>query len=379
MAMVLRNGRVLAGEVFRDDVAVVIEDARIADVRPADDPHLAGLPARDLEGGWLMPGFIDIQVNGGGGGLFNNEPTPDGLRAIAAAHRRFGTTGLLPTLISDTPEKMALAVAAARQAIADGVPGILGIHLEGPYINPVRKGTHDAHMLRLPDTREIEVDTSLGNGVTLITLAPEEVPPADIRAFVERGAIVFGGHSAASYEQALAGIASGIRGFTHLYNAMSQLVGREPGMAGAALDDPDTWVGIIADGVHVHPASLRIAVKAKPRGKVMLVTDAMPPVGSENKSYQLNGETVSDVDGVIRNSAGALAGSALDMATAVRNAVRWLGVDLAEAARMASLYPAQCLRIDDRYGRIVAGHRADLVLLDRELQVRDTWIGGIAA
>ncbi len=379
MAIVLRNGRVLAGEVFRDDVAVVLEGGHVADVLPAGDPRLAGLPVRDLEGGWLMPGFIDIQVNGGGGVLFNNEPTPDGLRAIAAAHRRFGTTGLLPTLISDTPEKMALAVAAARQAIADGVPGILGIHLEGPYINPVRKGTHDAHMLRLPDTREIEVDTSLGNGVTLITLAPEEVPAADIRAFAGRGAIVFGGHSAASYEQARAGIVAGIRGFTHLYNAMSQLVGREPGVAGAALDDPDTWVGVIADGVHVHPASLRIAVKAKPRGKVMLVTDAMPPVGSEQKSYLLNGETVSDVDGVIRNSAGALAGSALDMATAVRNAVRWLGVDLAEAARMASLYPAQCLRVDDRYGRIVAGHRADLVLLDADLRVRDTWIGGIAA
>ncbi len=379
MAIVLRNGRVLAGEVFRDDVAVVLEGGHVADVLPAGDPRLAGLPVRDLEGGWLMPGFIDIQVNGGGGVLFNNQPTADGLAIIARAHRRFGTTGLLPTLISDTPEKMALAVAAARQAIADGVPGILGIHLEGPYINPVRKGTHDAHMLRLPDTREIEVDTSLGNGVTLITLAPEEVPAADIRAFAGRGAIVFGGHSAASYEQARAGIVAGIRGFTHLYNAMSQLVGREPGVAGAALDDPDTWVGVIADGVHVHPASLRIAVKAKPRGKVMLVTDAMPPVGSEQKSYLLNGETVTDVDGVIRNSAGALAGSALDMATAVRNAVRWLGVDLAEAARMASLYPAQCLRIDDRYGRIVAGHRADLVLLDRELQVRDTWIGGIAA
>lgn len=379
MAMVLCNGRVLAGEVFRDDVAVLVEGERIAGVLPAGDPQLAGLPARDLDGGWLVPGFIDIQVNGGGGVLFNNEPTPEGLRAIAAAHRKFGTTGLLPTLISDTPEKMALAVAAARQAIADGVPGILGIHLEGPYINPVRKGTHDEHMLRRLDTREIEVDTSLGNGVTLVTLAPEEVPLADIRAFVERGAIVFAGHSAASYAQARSGIAAGIRGFTHLYNAMSQLAGREPGVAGAALDDPDAWVGIIADGVHVHPASLRIAVKAKPRGKVMLVTDAMPPVGSDNKSYLLNGETVSDVDGVIRNGAGALAGSALDMATAVRNAVRWLGVDLAEAARMASLYPAQCLRVDDRYGRIVAGHRADLVLLDADLRVRDTWIGGVAA
>lgn len=375
--LALHGGRILTDTGFRERAALLVAAGRIQAIVADDDPQVAAADEHfDLGAGTLMPGFIDLQVNGGGGVLFNNDPTPEGLRTIAAAHRRFGTTSLLPTLISDTPEKMALAVDAARQAIAEGVPGILGIHLEGPYINPVRKGTHDEHMLRLPDTREIEVDTSLGNGITLITLAPEEVPEADIRAFVERGAIVFGGHSAASYAQARAGIAAGLRGFTHLYNAMSQLVGREPGVVGAALEDPDTWVGIIADGVHVHPASLRIAVKAKPRGKVMLVTDAMPPVGSADKSYLLNGEVVSEVNGVIRNSAGALAGSALDMATAVRNAVRWLGVDLAEAARMASLYPAQCVGVDDRIGHIAPGLQADLVLLDADLRARHTWIAG---
>ncbi|MEE7567957.1 amidohydrolase family protein, partial [Xanthomonas sp. Kuri4-3] len=179
-----------------------------------------------------------------------------------------------------------------------------------------------------------------------------------------------------SYEEARAGIAAGIRGFTHLYNAMSPLAGREPGMVGAAMEDAGTWCGIIVDGVHVHPASLRVALAAKPRGKLLLVTDAMPMVGSDHPGFDLYGETITAVDGVVRNAAGALAGSALDMATAVRNTVALLGVPLDEAARMASLYPAQCLGLDDRLGRIAAGHQADLVLLDAQLQVAATWIAG---
>lgn len=375
--LALHNGRILAGDGFRDDAAVLLHDGRIQAVVAAGDPRVAAAVARfDLGGGTLLPGFIDIQVNGGGGVLFNNDTSPEALATIARAHRRFGTTGLLPTLISDTAEVMAAAIAATRRAIAGGVPGILGIHLEGPYINPVRKGTHDASKLRLPDAHEIKVDTSLGNGVTLVTLAPELVPHADIRALVEGGAIVFAGHSAGSYADARAGIAAGIRGFTHLFNAMSQLVGREPGVVGAALEDSDTWLGIIADGVHVHPASLRVALAAKARGKVMLVTDAMPMVGAGSRDFDLYGETITEVDGVVRNAAGALAGSALDMATAVRNAVAWLGVDLAEASRMASLYPAQCLGLDDRLGRIAPGYQADLVLLDDALRVQATWIAG---
>ncbi|WP_066093941.1 N-acetylglucosamine-6-phosphate deacetylase [Xanthomonas massiliensis] len=375
--LALHGGRILTDDGFREEAALLLADGRIQAIVAAGDPRVAAADARfDLGAGTLLPGFIDIQVNGGGGVLFNNDPTPAGLAAIARAHRRFGTTGLLATLISDTAAKMATAVDATRQALAQGVPGLLGIHLEGPYINPVRRGTHDASKLRLPDAHEIAVDTSLGNGVTLVTLAPEVVPLEDIRKLVDGGAIVFAGHSAGTYEDARAGVAAGIRGFTHLFNAMSQLVGREPGIVGAALDDAGTWLGIIADGVHVHPASLRIALAAKPRGKVLLVTDAMPPVGSEQKSYVLNGEVVTDVDGVIRNSAGALAGSALDMATAVRNAVAWLGVDLAEASRMASLYPAQCLGLDDRLGRIAPGLQADLVLLDETLHARHTWIAG---
>jgi len=272
---------------------------------------------------------------------------------------------------------MRAAVAAVRQAIAEGVPGILGIHLEGPYIAPERKGTHDAGKFRVPDAAEIEMATALDNGVTLITLAPERVPADTIRAMVARGAKVAAGHTAANYAQARAGLDAGITGFTHLYNAMTPLQGREPGVVGAALEDPHSWCGVIVDGVHVHPASLRVALAAKPRGKILLVTDAMPMVGSDDPSFDLYGETIVAKDGVVRNAAGALAGSALDMASAVRNTVGLLGLPLEEAARMASTYPARFLGIDDRRGRIAPGCVADLVLLDGALQVRETWIGGV--
>ncbi|WP_369967906.1 N-acetylglucosamine-6-phosphate deacetylase [Stenotrophomonas rhizophila] len=377
MKTVLRNARILAGDEFRDDLAVVIEDGRITALVSDAAPQLGSADEQvDLGGGWLLPGFIDAQVNGGGGVLFNNTPDVDSLRTLAAAHRRFGTTGLLPTLISDDVQVMRRAIDATRAAIAQGVPGVLGIHLEGPYIAPARKGTHDANKFRVPDADEIAMAASLDNGVTLLTLAPERVPLESIRALVERGVIVAAGHTAASYEEARAGLDAGIRGFTHLYNAMSPLTGREPGAVGAALEDRDSWVGIIADGVHVHPASLRVALAAKPRGKVMLVTDAMPPVGADNPSYELYGEVITAVDGVVRNAAGSLAGSALDMATAVRNAVHLLGLPLDEAARMASRYPAQFLNLDDRLGEIAEGYQADLVLLDDALQVRATWIAG---
>lgn len=377
MKTVLRNARILTADGFRDDLAVVIEAGRITALVSDAAPQLGSAAEQvDLGGGWLLPGFIDAQVNGGGGVLFNNSPDVESLRTLAAAHRRFGTTALLPTLISDDVQVMRKAIEATRQAIVDGVPGVIGIHLEGPYIAPARKGTHDANKFRVPDAAEIAMAASLDNGVTLLTLAPERVPLDSIRALVERGVIVAAGHTAATYEEARAGLDAGIRGFTHLYNAMSPLTGREPGAVGAALEDRGSWVGIIADGVHVHPASLRVALATKPQGKVMLVTDAMPPVGADNPSYELYGEVITAVDGVVRNAAGSLAGSALDMATAVRNTVQLLGLPLEEAARMASRYPAQFLNVDDRLGEIAQGYQADLVLLDDALQVRATWIAG---
>ena len=374
-ATALCNARVLTPDGFVEGLAVLMQDGLIADLvaveaLPADAIH------HDLNGAALVPGFIDAQVNGGGGALFNNDTSVEAIRTIAQAHRRFGTTGLLPTLISDDAEVMARAVEATREAIAQGVPGVLGIHLEGPYLAPARKGTHDAGKFRVPDADEIAMATSLDNGVTLLTLAPEQVPADTIRAMVARDAIVVAGHTAGTYEQIRAGIDAGVSGFTHLYNAMSPLQGREPGAVGAALEDDGCWCGVIADGVHVHPASLRVALAAKPRGKVFLVTDAMPMVGSDDPAFDLYGETITAVDGVVRNAAGSLAGSALDMATAVRNSVRLVGVPLEEAARMASTYPAEFLGLGGELGRIAPGYRADLVWLDAGIRVQGSWIAG---
>ena len=370
MATAFVNARVLTVDGFRDDVAVLVERGVIADAVAANDPRVRDADARDLGGDYLVPGFIDCQVNGGGGVLFNDAPTVDTIRRIGEAHRRFGTTGFLPTLISDDADVMRAAIEAVDTAIADGVPGVLGIHLEGPYLAPARRGVHDAEKFRVPDSREIDLVSSLRNGKTVLTIAPERVPTESIRELTRRGVIVCAGHTAATYDEMRAGLDAGVRGFTHLYNAMSPLTSREPGAVGAALDDSSSWCGIVVDGWHVHPASLRVALAAKARGKIFLVTDAMPPVGAETDTYTLGGVTITCRNGRCETPDGVLAGSALDMATAVRNSIATLGVDLAEAVRMASTYPADFLGLAS-HGRIARGCRAEFVVMDRELRTRE--------
>ncbi|MGH8215972.1 MAG: N-acetylglucosamine-6-phosphate deacetylase [Rhodanobacteraceae bacterium] len=375
MAKALINARVLTAQGWRDDVAVIVEGGRILELPPADE--IAPEPeVHDLAGRMLLPGFIDCQVNGGGGVLFNEQPTVDGIRAIGEAHRRFGTTGFLPTLISDSPERMRAAIAAVDAAIGQGVPGVLGIHLEGPFLSRERRGVHAARFLHAPDASELRVAASLEHGVTLLTLAPECVAPDAIRELAERGVIIAAGHSDADYAIVRAALEAGVRGFTHLFNAMSPLTSRAPGMVGAALDHAGSWCGVIVDGHHVHPAALRIALKSKPRGKVFLVTDAMPPVGADDPSFVLEGETITAHDGICQTASGTLAGSALSMIDALRNAVTMLGVPIEEAARMAATYPADFLGLGNTHGRIAPGFRADFTVIDPDLRVTETWIGG---
>lgn len=373
MATALVNARVLAADGWREGAVVVVEDGHVRELA-ARAP--AGANVHDLSDRVLLPGFIDCQVNGGGGVLFNDAPTVAGIRAIGAAHRHFGTTGFLPTLISDTLDKMRAAIAAADAAITERVPGVLGIHLEGPFISQARRGVHAAKFLHAPDAGELRLAASLQHGNTVLTLAPECVSPAAINELVQAGVVVSAGHSAADYTTARAALDAGVRGFTHLYNAMSPLTSRAPGMVGAALDDTNAWCGVIVDGHHVAPASLRVALKAKPRGKVFLVTDAMPPVGAADPSYVLNGETITVRDGICQTATGTLAGSALSMIDALRNTIDMLDVSLDEAARMASTYPADFLGLGASHGRIEAGHRADFTVLDADLHVTETWISG---
>jgi N-acetylglucosamine-6-phosphate deacetylase len=376
MTTALTHARVLAADGWHDDLAVLLEGERIVDLLPPADPRVRDAHQHDLRGAMLVPGFIDVQVNGGGGVLFNEAPTVETLRRIGAAHRRFGTTGFLPTLISDRVEVMRAALAAVEQALAEGVPGVLGIHLEGPYLAAARKGVHDPKYFHAPGSDELALLCAPHRGVRLLTLAPDQVPLASIGALAGAGLIVCAGHTAADYETIRAALAAGVRGFTHLFNAMTPFGSREPGVVGAALEDADSWCGIIVDGHHVHPASLRVAIAAKPRGKMLLVTDAMPPVGADRPDYVLNGETIVVRDGICQTAQGVLAGSALDMASAVRNAVQLLGLPLEEAVRMASTYPAEFLGLRESHGRIAPGYRADLVVLDDEYRVRQSWIGG---
>ncbi len=368
--------RVLREHGFAERCAVLVDGTRIVDVVAADDPRVANAEAVPLPGLTLVPGFIDAQVNGGGDVLFNDAPTVETIARIGAAHARFGTTGYLPTLISDDLDVMRAAVAAVDAAIAQGVPGVLGIHLEGPFLAPERKGIHDAAKFLVPDSGALDLAASLVRGRTLVTLAPERVTQEAIRSLVARGVVVAAGHSAATYEQTRAALDAGLRGFTHLYNAMSPLAGRAPGMVGAALEDRHSWCGLIVDGFHAHAASFRVALAAKPRGKLFLVTDAMPPVGGEREEFTLGDRTMYCRDGRCADANGTLAGSALDMATAVRNSARDLGVGLDEAVRMASQYPAEFLGLGASHGHVAAGYAADFVVLDAALQVRATWIGG---
>jgi N-acetylglucosamine-6-phosphate deacetylase len=372
MTLALVNGRVLTPAGFRDDAAVIIENGRISRVCGSNDVSGSG-DRFDLNSGVLLPGFVDAQVNGGGGVLFNDDPSVEAIEAIGAAHRRFGTTGFLPTLISDDLDVMARAIAAVREAIQRGVPGVLGIHLEGPFLNAERKGVHDAGKFRALDESAFELITSLGVGRTLVTLAPEKTTPAMIARLVAAGVVVSAGHTNANYDETRAALAAGLTGFTHLFNAMSPLTSRAPGAVGAALEDQTSWCGLIVDGHHVDPAVLRIALRCGPLQRFFLVTDAMPSVGSAQKSFELQGRTITVKNGVCVATDGTLAGSDLDMSQALRNVVTMLGLGLEDAAAMASLNAARFLGLDD-VGMISPGARANLVLLGESMQVTHSWI-----
>lgn len=377
MRIFLTGARILTDDGFKDDVGVLIEHGRILDVTGAvtGDVQIVRLPDDAI----LAPGFIDAQVNGGGGILFNDEPNAASALAIAAAHRRFGTTSLLPTLITDRPDKMDRAIAAVLAASRHPGGGVLGLHLEGPFISPLRPGVHDPASIRRLEPADLAwLETAparLAGAPLLLTLAPEETDDQTLAALAGAGVILSAGHTAANAERIRSAIAAGLRGFTHLYNAMPPLAGRDPGPAGAALLDTVTWCGIIADGIHVHPDMLRLALRLRPASRMMLVTDAMPPLGTDATEFLLYGQTILRRAGRLERADGNLAGADLDMASAVRLCVQTLGVRLEEALRMASANPAAFLRVADR-GRIAPGLRADLVLLSPGLNVLGTWVAG---
>lgn len=363
------------GARFLRDHCVTIREGEVQQLLP-----LENLPAHlqqvSLPTGILAPGFIDLQVNGGGDLMFNNEPSEATLAVMLDAHRATGTTTMMPTFISDTTARRKAAVAAVRDARSGGNRGILGIHLEGPYFEVARRGAHRAEMIRRVRDEDIAWLCSLQDLRVIVTLAPEHISPEQIRSLTDSGIHLCAGHTNASYTQISAAVAAGMEGITHLYNAMGPLASREPGTVGAALVEDALWAGVIADGHHVHPANIRLAHRAKPEGRLVLVTDAMATVGGTQDTFSLYDERVSARDGRLVNAEGVLAGSAIGMIDAVRYAAGPVGLPLDECLRMASLYPAAILELDNRLGRIASGYRADLVHFDDQFRVHNTWLVG---
>jgi len=368
--MLLTADRVFDGKQFLTHTTVEVQDGRIKAI------HDGVLPNAETLNGTLTAGFIDYHVNGGGGRLFNFEPCTDTLKVMVRAHAQFGTTAMLPTLITDSADVMAQAADAVSKAIETDQAGILGIHFEGPHLSVPKKGVHKESFVRPIGEIERGIFERSDLGIKLVTLAPENVSDDDIHNLLNGDVKVSIGHSNASYERAHRVVSLGVDGFTHLFNAMSPFTSREPGVLGAALASDSAWCGIILDGHHMHYTSAKIAHAAKPRGKLLLVTDAMSTIGSEQQGFEFFGvEVIRDGD-KLATPEGTLAGSALDMITAVKNAVEHLGLELGEALNMASLYPAEYLGLDDVRGSIAAGKQADLTLFDETFTVHKTWING---
>jgi N-acetylglucosamine-6-phosphate deacetylase len=371
------GARIFDGEAWHDNAALVLAGDSVERIVP-----LCGLD-RGIErvevDGLIVPGFVDLQVNGGGGLMINDRPDVETIGAICAAHAPFGTTALLVTLITDTPEITAATVAAGHEATRRKVPGFLGLHLEGPHLSISRKGAHDPALIRPMTDDDLARLVAARAGLTalLTTVAPETVGPGRIKELAAADIVVSLGHSDASYRLAADAAAAGATMVTHLFNAMSPLTNREPGLTGASIDIGSLDCGLIADGIHVDPATIGIALRAK-RGpaRIFLVTDAMATIGTDMTSFQLNGRTIYRKNGRLTLADGTLAGADLDMISAVRYVHRTIGLELEEALRMASLYPARAMGVDERHGHLRKGAAADMVRLGDSLDVGSVWIGG---
>ncbi|XHB99469.1 N-acetylglucosamine-6-phosphate deacetylase [Nitratireductor sp. ac15] len=377
----LAGARIFDGETWFENHVLMVENGRISAIE-AREKVSRELPLRDARGAMIVPGFIDLQVNGGGGVMFDGNCGVDGLREICRAHARFGTTGLLPTLITDTREATAVSVAAGLEAARSGVPGFLGLHLEGPHLSIERKGAHDPALIRPMEDEDLAalIEARKGLPSLMVTLAPESATVDQVRALVDGGVKVSLGHTNTTCKTALAYAEAGASLVTHLFNAMSPLTHREPGVVGAALQNGQLWVGIIADGVHVDPVAIGVALRAKNGpSRLFAVTDAMSTIGTDMTSFTLNGRTIMRENGRLTLADGTLAGADIDMISTVVYLHRTVGLPLEQALRMVSVYPAQAIGLDRSRGGLTAGKEADFVVLDDDLGVVSTWIGGEVA
>jgi len=368
---------------LHDHAVLINKDGKISSVSPVGkipkDQKIV-----ELQGGSLVAGCIDLQVNGGGSVQFNNDVSLDAIERICLAHRRLGTCRVLITLISSTAQTTTTAINAAIDAEAKNIPGFLGLHLEGPHLSPDKKGAHNESVLRRMTQTDLDELCAAKEKLPylMVTVAPEMVTNKQIEVMSSIGIVVSLGHSNASCTDAIAAYKHGARCATHLYNAMSPLKSREPGMVGAALSTEDAYAGLIADGIHVDPAAINIALSAKnSRGKMFIVSDAMATAGSTLTQFKLDGRTIirkqQQNKSRLELSDGTLAGADTDMLASVRYLINGVGLDETEAFRMATSYPSSCIGAMDYLGSLVPGHYANIIHLDTDFQLQQVWVDGI--
>jgi N-acetylglucosamine-6-phosphate deacetylase len=374
MKQALIGAQLFSGKEFFDNRALLIDGENIIDViNEHDIPN--NFEIQKLNGGILSPGFIDLQVNGGGGKLFNNSPDKESLNAIIEAHQHFGTTSIMPTVISDSLNVLKRCATTISEEIESN-KSLLGVHIEGPFFNVKYRGVHQKQYINTINSDYLNLFESLQDFPVMLTLAPECISTKQLKHLKSLGFKILAGHTDASYDQLEEAIKYGLDGFTHLFNAMGQISAREPGVVGSALTFDNATASIIVDLHHVHPSLIQMAYKQKPQGKLFFVSDSMATIHHGEPSFELYDEVVSESNGRIINSEGKLAGSSITQIDAIKNAYQSCNIPLNEALAMASRYPAEYLGVANYLGSLESGYRADLTHFSLDFQVKNVWVAG---
>ncbi|MDC3245664.1 N-acetylglucosamine-6-phosphate deacetylase [Candidatus Pseudothioglobus singularis] len=374
MKQAITGSKLFNGIDFIEHKALLIDDQHIAGI-VNEDAIPTDFSVQKLDGGTLCPGFIDLQVNGGGGKLFNNSPDKESLNTIISAHQYFGTTSIMPTVISDSLNILQKCTDTISNEINNN-HSLLGIHIEGPFFNVKYRGVHQKQYINTINASYLNLFETLDKFPVMLTLAPECISIKQLKHLKSLGFKILAGHTDANYDQLEEAVKYGLDGFTHLFNAMGQISAREPGVVGSAFDFDETSASIIVDLHHVHPSLINLSFKQKPKGKLFFVSDSMATINHGEPSFELYDEVVSESNGRIINSEGKLAGSSITQIDAIKNAYQKCSIPLESAISMATLYPAEYLGVSDYIGQLKKGYRADLAHFDSNFHVQNVWLAG---
>ena len=374
MKQAITGSKLFNGIDFIEHKALLIDDQHIAGI-VNEDAIPTDFSVQKLDGGILCPGFIDLQVNGGGGKLFNNSPDKESLNTIISAHQYFGTTSIMPTVISDSLNILQKCTDTISNEINNN-HSLLGIHIEGPFFNVKYRGVHQKQYINTINASYLNLFETLDKFPVMLTLAPECISIKQLKHLNSLGFKILAGHTDANYDQLEEAVKYGLDGFTHLFNAMGQISAREPGVVGSAFDFDETSASIIVDLHHVHPSLINLSFKQKPKGKLFFVSDSMATINHGEPSFELYDEVVSESNGRIINSEGKLAGSSITQIDAIKNAYQKCSIPLESAISMATLYPAEYLGVSDYIGQLKKGYRADLAHFDSNFHVQNVWLAG---